>query len=74
MSTNPLLRRLQVLPPENYDTSYGGLIKEKRKKYLSGGQAFGVEGMELTTKNKVIILALLLLGIPILIGLIILTW
>ena len=62
---NPLLRRLQVLPPENYDNSYGGLIEEKRKKYLSGGQAFGVEGMGSTT--IVVIILALFIGTPLLI-------
>lgn len=46
MPVNPLLRRLQVSPPESYeDSSYGGIIQKKRKKYHSGAQAFGVEGM-----------------------------
>lgn len=45
MSVNPLLRRLQVLPPESYeDRSYGDMIQRKRKKYASGTRAFGVEG------------------------------
>ena len=43
---NPLLRRLQVLPPEGYeqDRTYGDTIQRKRRKYRSGAQAFGVEG------------------------------
>ena len=67
MVTNPLLRRLQVLPPETYeDNSYGAMIKRKRKKYLTSGQAFSVEGMagkSLTGIQIAVILILVVTGI-----------
>ena len=66
----PLLRRLQVLPPESYeDASYGDLIKRKRKKYLSSGQAFGVkEGMgDVKSFLPLIIFVAMLFFLPVII-------
>lgn len=58
---NPLLRRLQVLPPEAFeDNTYGGIIQRKRK-YHSGAQAFGVEGMGTVSPAVWIVIVLLIL-------------